>query len=1141
MKIFLPGKEPCKEKRLFPKLLILMNLTVLFLTVACLQVSALGFAQKITLSVKNVPLSETFSAIEQQSEYKFFYDNKLVKKIRNISVDLHNVAVTEVLDELMKNQSLTYSIVDHTIVIQRKNKKEIAAAYSVKSVGLQRFSARSRRLRLNVAPITEFKVEGKVVDENGEPLSGVSIQEKGTQQSTSTNVEGMFSMDVLDRNATLVFSFVGYESQEISIAGQTSLNVTLKESTSRLDEVVVVGYGTQKRATLTGSVASVGNRELKRSPTVSLSNSISGLLPGVVASNRSGEPGRDDASILIRGRSTTGDNTPLIVIDGIPGSAGWAQINPNDVESISVLKDASAAIYGAQAANGVILITTKRGSIGTPTIDYTFNQGISTPTRVPRMADSYTYGEFVNQLLVERNQSPRYTDEELQKFRDGSDPLNYPNTNWLDAVLRKATPQSQHNLSVRGGTENVKYSVSGSFANQKGIFKNGSTNFKTYSLRSNLDAKINKYIQVGLDVNAGLDDGNYPAFSTTTTFQFARINFPYQPVYYPNGLPSAGLERGNNPAIMSGEATGNNNERSQRYQAKASVDVMIPWVDGLGIDGFFAYINNIDLTKNFQTPWTVYNYDKSTDTYTSLLGGGILLPQLRQGMTNGRSTLLNFRIKYNKQINDHSINSFIAAEQSEGYSNNFQGFRRNYISPAIDELFAGDLKDQEATGTASETGRRNFFGRVSYGYKDKYLFDFNFRYDGSAIFPEGKQYGFFPGVSAAYRISEESFIKERLDFINDLKLRASWGEIGNDRVSAFQYLSTYTIGVQGYNLGQTPSLAPGLIGGVTPNPTITWEVARTTNIGLDGDLWNSALGFTVDVFKSKRSNILAKRDLAVPAYTGLVLPNENIGVVENKGIEVELSHAKRTDGFSYRVAGNISYSKNKIIDVSEASNVPDWQKAEGHIIGANNYYRAIGIFRTQEEVDASPVVLGTVVGDLKYEDINDDGVINASDMVRMDKTNIPEMIFGLNLSMDYKNFSLFANFAGQARAWQYIWTQAGLNGNSLQELIENRYRPGSMDSKYPRLPSLAAEVNGQRSSFWLRDASFARLKTLELGYTVPQELLSRIKIKHLRVYVNGNNLFTLDKLKNFDPEGTSEAGDFYPQSKIYNLGFNLTF
>lgn len=987
------------------------------------------------------------------------------------------------------------------------------------------------------------EIKGTVLDHaTRTSLPGVSVMIKGTNKGISTGLNGEFSISAKQGDVIIV-SFISYEKQEIIVGEQNVLNILLKESSSAMDEVVVVGYGTQRKATLTGSVASISNKELKKSPTTNLSNSLAGLLPGVITSNRSGEPGRDNSTILIRGRSTTGNTSPLVVVDGVQGVSGWERINPNDIESISVLKDASAAIYGAQAANGVILITTKRGVSGKPSISYSFNQGLSQPTRIPKMASSAVFGEFVNELLAKDKQPPRWTEKELQIFRDGSDPVNYPSVNWYNEILEKNTLQSQHNLAVRGGSENVKYSVSGSYSNQNGIFKKGSTNFKAYGLRSNIDANINKYIKIGLDVNAGIDDGNYPTSGTSTTFGRMLV-VPWMPVYWSNGFPSAGIERGDNPAVMVTDATGSNNEVMQRFQTKASFDIKLPFVEGLGVDGYLVYTNNQGVNKLFQKPWTVYDYNKTNNTYIPIGGGGILQPQLRQTYNRDKSSLLNFRIKYEKSFNDHRINTFIAAEQEEGYSNSFSAFRRNFLSSQVDQLFAGSLAGQEASGSASEGGRKNLFGRFGYGFKDKYLVDFNFRYDGSANFPKGNRFGFFPGVSAAWRISEEKFIKDRFSFIDDLKLRASTGKIGNDRVPAFQYIQSYNLGSQGFNFGQTPTQSLGTVMGVTPNPNITWEVLQTSNVAMDAMFWNGLFGFTVDLFKQKRSNILATRDLAVPSYTGLILPSENIGIVENKGIEVDLSHRKTIkSGFSYRVGGNFAYVKSNVIYMADAANIPEWQKVQGKALGATNYYNAIGIIRTQAELDAIPKVLGTKVGDLKYEDVNKDGLITSSDMVRMNRSNIPEMTFGLNLSMDYKNFSLFANFAGQSRAWQYYHENGRLAVNTREELLLNRYRPGSMDSKYPNLPLLdtRTDVSGLPSSFWLRDATFLRLKTLELGYSIPKSLLSRLNIADLRVYLNGNNMLTFDKMKIYDPEGGDERGNFYPQSKIYNMGLSLTF
>jgi len=990
-------------------------------------------------------------------------------------------------------------------------------------------------------------VTGKVTDsQTGDAMPGVNIVVKGTTIGTMTDASGKYSLAVSGQNPVLVFSFIGYGTIEVPFAGKSVIDAALVSESQNLEEVVVVGYGTQRKATLTGSVTSVAAKELKASPSLNVSNAIGGLMTGVITKMTTGEPGRDNPLIMIRGRNTTGDNSPLVVVDGIQGVSGWERINSNDIESISVLKDASAAIYGARAANGVILITTKRGSLGKPVINYSFNQAITQPTRIPKMASSADFAGYVNQLDVQAGQTPRYSDAEIALFRAGTDP-NYINEDWYGKVLKKSSFQSQHNMNVRGGSENIKYSVSGSYTDEGSIFKNGSLKFKTYSLRSNVDAQINKNLKVGFDLNGSLYDGNYPAYSVSSTF-IGLKQIPFVPVFWPNGLPSAGIEYGDNPGVMGTSLTGNENTKTYRYLAKSSFDLTIPWVKGLGVDGYFAYSNNIVVDKNWQTPWTVYDYNKLTDTYISKLGGGILLPQLTQSFNGSTSTLVNLRIKYAIKINDHNLSTFIAAEQSDGISSNFNAFRKNYISTTIDEMFAGSLVDQSTGGGRSESGRKNLFGRLSYGFQEKYLLDFNFRYDGSSNFPKGKRFGFFPGASIAWRISQENFMKNNVSFIDNLKLRASVGKIGNDNISAFQDLRLYTLGNTGMSFGSTPVATSGLVAGVTPNSNITWEVGTTANIGMDASFWNGLLGFTVDVFKQTRSNILATRDLAVPVYTGLSLPNENIGIIVNKGIELELNHTKVMGDFSWRVAGNVSYSHNNVVDISEAQNVAEWKKAEGHVLGATTYYHALGIFRTQAEVDAVPIYPGTKVGELQYEDKDGDGKITANDMYTMDKTSIPEIVFGFNFSVNYKDFSLWANFAGAGRVWQYYVVNARVAVNQLEDVINNRYTPGSMNSKYPILPTQegigggsGGEVDGLRSDFWLKDATYGRLKTLELSYNLPQNLLSKVKIQSLKVFLNGQNLFTIDNVKWADPENTASGLDYYPQSKIYNLGINLTF
>ena len=1067
--------------------------------------------QQVRLSGSNLTLKAAFKQIEQQTKLFVDYNTQDVNDSRVIKKVPAGNNVKSVLEQLLEGTNCSITFSNGHVIISRK-----APASSETK-----------------------KVTGVVKDEKGEPIIGANVVERGTTNGIITDIDGNFELNVAS-SSVLQITYIGYITQEIRVGDKDLLNVKLVEDTQNLDEVVVVGYGTQKKVTVTGSIAKVEGKQLTQSPTRSVSNSLSGRLSGVIASNRSGEPGNDVSNILIRGKSTLGSTSPLVVIDGVWGRDNLNQIDANDIESITVLKDASAAIYGAQAANGVILVTTKRGTSEKPTISYTMNLGMKCPTRLPELANSAEYAEVYNDLLKLQGQDAKYSPEEILKFRDGSDPFNYPNTDWVDETLKNFSTQQQHNLSLRGGNERIKYYISGNYSSDNSIFKNGINDYKNYGVRSNLDATVTNYIKIGLDISLIQYDRTSPRMGSGTIVHAMVRNYPYLHAWYPNGLPGAGIERGENPVIMATEDAGYYRKKVNMTQTTFKFDIKIPGVEGLGIDGFAAYDLSNTHDKTWRKPWTVYNYNQSADNYDVKIGGPSTLPELEETYYYSNRLTLNAKLKYEKKIQEHSVNAFIAIEQTLQKSNNFLAFRKNFMTDVIDQLYAGDEKNQLTDGKAYETARRNLFGRINYGYKERYLLDFNFRYDGSSNFPENKRWGFFPGISLGWRLSEESFIKNHVTNIDNLKLRASWGQVGNDQIDAFQYLASYSF-TNGYYLGLTSDQVKGVARGLSPNPNITWEVASTYNIGLDASFWNGLLGVTFDLFKQKRSNILTARNASIPEYTGLKLPNENIGEVENKGFELELSHFNKVHDWQYSISGNVSFARNKILDIDEAANAQAWQMRTGHSMGTELYYDALGIYRTQEDIDNTPHPIGTKIGDLQYRDINDDGIIDSKDQIRLDKTNIPEIVFGLNLGISYKNFDFSALFQGQARAWRYIYLQSGLQGNTLKDLAVNRYSESNPNSKYPHLTSYSTEISGYRSTFWLKNSSFLRLKNIEIGYSVPNSLLDKVKIQKLRLYVSAFNLFTIDGLKWFDPEGDSETGAFYPQNKIFNFGLNLTF
>lgn len=1101
----------------------IMKVSLLFFILGvgiCISNNSYSQSTKLSLHLNNKTINQIFSEIEKNSEFIFFYQDDIIDIDRKVSVNFNNGTIDEILNEVLDATNNTYFISDRSIYIIKETSDKILNEEEV----LQQQKKR---------------VTGKVTDKDGEAIIGANIMEKGTTNGTISELDGSFSLNI-EPDAVLQITYIGYMGQDINTSGKTTFNIVLQEDTKLIDEVVVVGYGVQRKVTLTGSVSNVDGEKLVESPAISVSNSLAGRLSGIFANNRSGEPGANISNILIRGRSTLGSTSPLFVIDGVWGRSGYNQLDPNEIESITVLKDASAAIYGAQAANGVILITTKRGVDGKkPTFNYTMNYALSQPTRWPEMSNAAEYAQVFNEMLNREGQPDRFSKEEIAKFGDGSDPINYPDTDWPAETFKTFSTQQQHNLSLQGGSNRVKYYMSGSYSNQNSIVKNGIHDYTIIGLRSNIDATVTDNITLSMDLSMNQSDRTRPNQSSSKIFGTTMYNFPWLVAYYPNGLPGPGLERGENPVAMATDDGGYRKSRYSMYHTTFRFDVKIPWVKGLGIDGFAAWDRNNTFNKNWLKPWTVYNYNAITDTYEPKLGGALTKPQLSEESIYLNRLMLNSKLKYDRQFGNHSVNSFVAFEQLSQKQDRFSALRRNYMSESIDELFAGDEQNQVANGTASELARRTFLGRFSYGYMDRYLIDFNFRFDGSSIFPKDRRWGFFPGVSLGWRVSEEEFIKDISPDINNLKIRASWGQMGNDAVSAFQFLSTYTF-TSGYFLGSGSDPVKGITHGVSPNPNITWEVQNTYNVGMDLNMWDGLFGLTADFFKQRRNNILTARNASIPNYTGLSLPNENIGIVENKGFEVELSHFNKKGDWQYGITGNFSLAKNKIIDIDEAAAAQPWQRKTGLQMGTSLYYISDGIYRTQEEIDNSPHPTGTRVGDLKYKDYDNDGKISAADRVRLNKTNIPEIIYGVNFSLSYKNLDMSMLLQGQGRAWQYLYTESGMFRNTLHDIAANRYTESNPNSKYPQLASQGG-ISGYQSTFWLKDASFLRLKNLEIGYTLPETILSKVKMEKLRVYANGFNLLILyDHIKWFDPEATSMAA-FYPQNRIINFGLNLTF
>jgi len=1037
----------------------------------------------------------------------------------------------------------------------------------------------------------KIHVSGIIKDDKGNAASNATVTVKGTKIGVSSDANGAFGIDVPSEKSILVVSYLGFQPQEMAVGKQTSFNVTLAQATGTLSDVVVVGYGTQKKVTVTGAVAMVKGSDLVKSPATNLSNSIAGRLPGVVAMNGSGEPGYDGSVIRIRGVNSLGSNDALIVIDGIPArSGGLDRINPADIESMSVLKDASAAIYGARAANGVILITTKHGKSGKPELSYSYNKGWASATIIPKMLDANQYITMANEIelykldpskwaaaaAAYKTPSGKYTDPgtgavstapflqaDIQKYQDGSDPWGHPNTDWFKTVLKDWSPQSRQNLQISGGSETVKYLASLGYENQDGYYKKSATGYKQYDMRINLDAKVNKYINASLGITARQESRNFPTKSAGSIFRMLMRGYPYKNAIWPNGQPAPDIENGEQPVVITTNQTGYDKDIRYYYQTNGKVEVTNPWVKGLKLTVNAAFDRYIQQGKTWVTPWYVYNWsgfqaDGVTPIMTKVQKGPTTQPTLNQYTNNATNTLLEGILSYDHNFGNHAITLLAGVTKEIRKTDGFSAFRQYFASPAIDQLYAGGLTDQRSNGSAFEGDRLNYFGRVGYNYKEKYIAEFLWRYDGSYNFPAAKRFGFFPGVTAGWRISEENFFKNNVNFINSLKLRGSWGQLGNDQLvyrgvtHNYDYVPTYSFGT--YVAGG--QVVPTLYETVVPNPNISWEVANNYGFGFDATALNNRLIFEFDLFWNHRSKILWVRNASIPQSTGLTLPAENIGKVDNKGYEFKVGYNGNIGEFKYNVGVNGGYAKNKIKFWDETPGRPAYQLSTGKVLPTDVnspddmlLYQYDGVFATQKDVDANKLDYTGVggagklfPGSMKFKDVNGDGKIDANDRVRSDKSRIPTFQGGITLGLQYKDFDLNILFQAATGAEIFIQTESGTIGNYLQYTYNHRWTLDNPSSVDPRTVDRNNQYFSNRNTYYMFSTNYIRLKNFELGYTLPAGLSKRAGINRLRFYVNGLNMLTWCKTKGiFDPESTSSSGQYYPQSKIINTGVTVTF
>jgi len=1026
----------------------------------------------------------------------------------------------------------------------------------------------------------ELSVSGTVHDETGMPIPGVTVSVNGTSLVTKTDLQGKYKLDKVPSNATINFRMVGKQSMDESVKGRHAIDVTLLNSESNLEEVVVVGYGKQRKETVTGAVATVKGSDLAQSPALNVSNALTGRVPGVTATNGSAEPGYDGSNIKIRGTNTLGNSSPLVVIDGVPAREGGIdRINPRDIENISVLKDASAAIYGARAANGVILVTTRRGKTGKPQLSYTFNQGYSQPTVIPKLTDASQFAAIRNELeiynLPVEEWSAAYTainekgsynkqgggvldapfkPEDIQKFKDGSDPWGHPNTDWYKATLKDWSPQQRHNLQINGGTEDVKYLMSLGYQNQDAYYKNSATGYKQYDLRINLDANISQYVKTQFGVLGRQENRNFPTKSAGTVFRMLMRGNPTQPAIWPNGMPGPDIENGENPVVITTNATGYDHDKRYYFQTNGQVEITNPWIDGLKLTLNASVDKYVKNQKTWVTPWTLYSWQGAYEADGStpqLVPGrrGPADPNLNQSNEDQLNILLGGILSFERKFGDHQVNAIAGINRETIDNDKFSAYRRYFLSNAIDYLFAGGEQEKNNDGSAWKRARLNYFGRFGYNYKSKYIAEFLWRYDGSYMFPESERFGFFPGAMAGWVVSEENFWKENVPVINYFKIRASYGQMGNDNIyyddklQEYQYFSTYSFGTYIVN----DKLAKSLFESRVPNEMITWEVANNYNLGFDFQFLQGKLNFEFDIFKNRRNSILWRKNASIPQSTGMTLPAENIGKVDNKGWEFNLGYRGKVGDLGYTVGVNGGYAKNKIIFWDEAPGAPAWQQSTGKPIKTDIYYVYDGVFRDMEDIsnnklDYSAITKTLRPGDMKYKDFNGDGKITPDDKVRRDKNSDPTFQGGFNFSLTYKDFDLSVLFQGATGGEIRVGTdESGSIGNFVEEFYDKRWSISNPSIVYPRLTDRGNQYYSYNNTYWMRSTDYLRLKNVEIGYNLASSICSKIGIGSLRLYANGMNLITWSKIKMYDPEAVNALGQYYPQARLINFGALLSF
>ncbi|MDX9881022.1 MAG: TonB-dependent receptor [Prolixibacteraceae bacterium] len=1102
------------------KVLMIMKLTAFFLFASTFALIASGtYSQNktITINKENALIRDVLKQIEDQSGYFFIYNNEFVDVYRKIDIHAKEQTIDRLLDDIFKGQNVAYSINERRIILS----SSFATGQSQQNI----------------------TITGKVTDSSNAPLPGVSVVVKGTTTGTITDFDGKYTLANVPGDATLVFSFVGMKSQEISVSGKTSINITLVEEAIGIEEVVAIGYGTAKKKDMTGSVGTVGSAELTNRQTTNLSQAIQGAVSGVMVTRDANAPG-SSATIRIRGITTIGDNNPLVLIDGIPGNLD--AVNPNDVENISVLKDAaSASIYGSRAAAGVILVTTKRAKTDQLNFEYNIENGIDQATTYVETANAVGYMKAANEKAWndagnKGTEYPTYPEDRIKNYSTlhTENPDLYPDTNWRDVLLNKSAPRQSHILSVTAGSGHVRTKASLGYDKSSALY-DGYT-FERITARVNNDITINKYLRFALDLNIRRSITKMPFFDP---MYHSRIAAPVYAAIWTNGYIAEG-KSGTNPYARL-KYGGFRNSWGDEVGGRLSID-FTPIKD-LKISAIVSPNLNFYKGKVFQKKITYTGWSDPTVILSTIEGHAST--KLTESRNDSHSTTLQFLANYTKQLGEHDLNVLAGYEEYAFFYEGLNSARDQFDLTSYPYLDLGSLAYTTNGGNAYENAYRSYFGRIMYNYNNRYLFQANLRYDGSSRFQKDYRWGLFPSFSAGWVISEEKFMKN-IPALSFMKIRSSWGTLGNERIGNYPYQAILQFGNAYFFKGNDVISSKTAAQNQYAIPNISWETTNSLDIGVDLGFFENKLSFTGDYYhKTTKDMLLA---LEIPDYTGFDNPSQNTGKMDTKGWDTELAWKDQIGKLGYSISINVSDFKSIMGNLGGTEFLGDQVKKEGSEFNEWYGYKSDGLFQTIEEVNNSPKTSTSVKpGDIKYIDISGptgipDGKINSYDKVLLGGS-LPRYMYGGNIGLNYSNFDFSLVFQGvgkqnarlidaMVRPFREAWGNVpGILMNNYWSMYNNEAQ--NLKAKYPRLSDVGATNNYVMSDYWLFKGGYLRLKNITIGYTLPDFTVNKFNIKSLRIYASSSDLFSLNHYpKGWDPEATN-----YLMTKSFIFGASIKF